>query len=65
MSVTLNGMLRWSGGAVLGALVLALTLRAAVSPWRPPAPAPHRDRLTVTPAFVKLELQQARPMVRY
>ncbi len=61
--ITINKTLLWGGEAIVGAFVLALTLRAAVSPWHPPAPATHLGTLTVTPAQVTLTAGNDTPSI--
>jgi hypothetical protein len=61
--ITINKTLLWGGEAIVGAFVLALTLRAAVSPWHPPVPATHLSTLTVTPAQVTLAAGNDTPSI--
>ncbi len=61
--MTINKTLLWGGEAIVGILVLALTLRAVVSPWHPPAPATYLGTLTVTPAQVTLAAGNDTPSI--
>jgi hypothetical protein len=59
-TTTISTLLWW---VAPGAIVLALGVRAVVSPYRLPAPAPHLGPLTVTPAQVTLTPENDSPSV--